>query len=186
MNKLKIGILRRGFTLIEMLVAIGIFAVVMTMAMAAFLNVTDLQAKTESFRKVNDNLNFAMEAMMREIREGYYYKCDDVDCVDDGNTNNNISFTLLDPDGNEKTIKYEKSGDFITRDDGSGPTQITSDSVIINNLFFVTKGVGTGDAFQPLVTISITAVSGKKTKLKSTLNIQTTVSQRKLDTGYAY
>jgi len=187
-----------GFTLVEMLVAIGIFAVVMTMTAAAFLNITDLQAKTESFRKVNDNLNFAMEAMMREIREGYNYKCaTGGDCVDE-EPSQIISFKWLDLDianGNkEKTISYEKktSDDnvysYINRTFDGAESRITSDSVNIENLKFTVNGVGTGDEKQPLVTISLTAKAGKgKTeKTKSSLNIQTTVSQRKLDTGYEY
>src|SRR3989339_1786343 len=63
----------KGFTLIELLVALGVFMVVMTITLSAFLNIMDIQKKTESFRKVNDNLNFVMEAMMREIREGEDY-----------------------------------------------------------------------------------------------------------------
>ena len=47
--------------------------VVMTITLAAFLNIVDIQKKTEAFRKVNDNLNFSMEMMMREIREGWGY-----------------------------------------------------------------------------------------------------------------
>src|SRR3989344_5373469 len=62
-----------GFTLIELLVALGVFMVVMTITLSAFLNIIDIQKKTESFRRVNDNFNFTMEAMMREIREGKNY-----------------------------------------------------------------------------------------------------------------
>ena len=68
-NKLKF---ETGFTLIELIVALGVFMMVMTITLSAFLNIIDIQKKTEAFRKVNDNLNF-MEAIMREIREGTKY-----------------------------------------------------------------------------------------------------------------
>ena len=85
-----------GFTLIELMVALGVFMVVMTITLSAFLNIIDIQKKTEAFRKVNDNLNFAMEAMMREIREGTKY-------CPSGCASGSFSFTNKDAD----SIKYE-------------------------------------------------------------------------------
>ena len=61
---------------------------------------------------------------------------------------------------------------------------MTSDGIKITNLSFSTKGEATyasGDRQQPMVTISISGESGEKEKLKSSLNLQATVSQRKLD-----
>ena len=46
---------------------------VMTITLSAFLNIIDIQKKRRRLEKVNDNLNFAMEAMMRETREGTKY-----------------------------------------------------------------------------------------------------------------
>ena len=52
-----------GFTLIELIVAAGeCFMVVMTISLAAVFECDGHSEKTEAFRKVNDNLNFAMEA----------------------------------------------------------------------------------------------------------------------------
>src|SRR3990167_2279021 len=91
-KKSKIG----GFTLIELMVALGVFMVVMTITLSAFLNIMDIQKKTEAFRKVNDNLNFAMEAIMREIREGKGYSAADCSGAD---------FCFTGKDG--KAIKYQ-------------------------------------------------------------------------------
>lgn len=163
--------LNHGFTLIELLVALGLFMVVMTITLSAFLNIIDIQKKTEAFRKVNDNLNFAMEAMMRDIREGKNYSSD---CGGAG-------FCFTDKDG--KAIKYElNAGGYIERNENSsGWLRITSDGIKITKLSFSIKGNVAGDKQQPLATISISGESGTKEKLKSKLNLQATVSQRKLD-----
>lgn len=162
-----------GFTLIELIVALGVFMVVMTITLSAFLNIIDIQKKTEAFRKVNDNLNFTMEAMMREIREGTKY-------CPSGCANGSFSFTNKDLN----TIKYElNTGGYIERTKGTNTLRMTSDGVEITNLSFFVRGNVEGDKQQPLVTISINGKSGIKEKLKSTLNLQATVSQRKLDSG---
>ena len=163
-----------GFTLIELMVALGVFMVVMTITLSAFLNIIDIQKKTEAFRKVNDNLNFAMEAMMREIREGTKY-------CPSGCASGSFSFTNKDAD----LIKYELdtggNGGYVKRTKGLDIIRMTSDGIKITNLSFSVRGNGTGDKLQPLVTISISGESGEKEKLKSSLNLQATVSQRKLD-----
>ncbi|PJE73761.1 MAG: hypothetical protein COV02_00920, partial [Candidatus Terrybacteria bacterium CG10_big_fil_rev_8_21_14_0_10_41_10] len=67
--------LNAGFTLIELIVALGLFAVVMTISVGAFLNISDIQKKSESLRNVSDNMSFTIEMMTRDIREGYDYSC---------------------------------------------------------------------------------------------------------------
>ena len=164
-----------GFTLIELIVALGVFMVVMTITLSAFLNLMDIQKKTEAFRKVNDNLNFAMEAMMREIREGTKY-------CPSGCASGTLSFTNKDGDA----VKYEwdETEKYIKRTKGSDESlRMTSDGIKIISLSFLVKGNGAGDNQQPLVTISIRGESGEKEKLKSSLDLQATVSQRKLDSG---
>lgn len=179
-NKLKS---KSGFTLIEMMVALTVFMVVMTITLAAFLNVVDIQRKTEAFRKVNDNLNFSMEMMMREIREGKGYN----------SGGESFNFTSR-AESTEVTYSLNKENDkdqFIKRCVGAcneGGQRITSDDVKITSLFFTVTGEEPGpnnngtDTNQPRVTISISGESGgAKKKIKTTLDLQATVSQRKID-----
>ena len=164
---------KTGFTLIELLVALGVFMVVMTMTLSAFLNIIDIQKKTEAFRKVNDNLNFAMEAMMREIREGKNY-CQS-SCASG-------TFNFTSKDGN--IVNYRLNGEHIERQIPSESISwlmLTSDEIKITNLSFSVRGNAANDKQQPLVIIAVSGESGLKAKLKSKLNLQTTVSQRKLD-----
>ena len=164
-----------GFTLIELIVALGVFMVVMTITLSAFLNIMDIQKKTEAFRKVNDNLNFAMEVMMREIREGKGYGAADCSGAD---------FCFTGKDG--KAVKYQlNGGGYIERKEEADEwLRMTSGGIKITSLSFLVSGEETypsGDRQQPMVVISIGGESGEKEKLKSKLDLQATVSQRKLD-----
>jgi len=174
---------KAGFTLIEMMVSLAVFMVVMTITLSAFLNISDIQKKTEAFRKVNDNLNHSMEMMMREIREGRGY-CDGISNCDGD------SFTFTSRAENESVTYslFAGTGGYIQRKVGvKGPQRLTSDDVNITGLNFTVSGQELGaynegtDTNQPRVTISISGESGTKKKLKSSLYLQATVSQRKID-----
>lgn len=65
--------IQKGFTLVEMLVAIAIFMIVVTTTLGAFLKMVDINKKVQSVRNAMDNANLAMETMMRNIRLGYDY-----------------------------------------------------------------------------------------------------------------
>ena len=55
---------------------------------------------------------------------------------------------------------------------------MTSDGIKITNLSFLVKGECGGDKQQPLVIISINGESGGQKKLKSSPDLQATVSQK--------
>lgn len=64
-----------GFSLIEMIVSLAIFAVVITMAVGSLLVLIANNQKLQEEQSVMTNLAFAMDAMTREIRTGYSYVC---------------------------------------------------------------------------------------------------------------
>src|SRR5882724_2619217 len=66
----------KGFTLIEMMVATSIFAMVMLMAVGALLSIVDNSRKAQSQETSFVNLDFAMETMSRAIRLGTAFHCD--------------------------------------------------------------------------------------------------------------
>lgn len=67
----------KGFTLIEMMVSVGIFTIVVVFAIAALLNANLVHNKSKDLRSVMDNLSFIMEDMSRNLRTGYNYRCYD-------------------------------------------------------------------------------------------------------------
>lgn len=65
-----------GFTLIEMVIAIGIFTVIMSMSLGALFNVLNINRETRALKTVMNNLNYSVESMTRDIRFGEDYHCD--------------------------------------------------------------------------------------------------------------
>ena len=168
-----------GFTLIEMIVAVGIFAVVMLMATSAIFTVVAANAKAQSLKIVMDNLDFALQSMVREIRVGSNYTCPDGTCP--SKPDNQFSFYSSDPGTTQPdTITYALSGNEIveynTAWTNSAPVPITAANIDITSLNFY---LVTGTDVQPRVLITVGGSVGTGTA-SSTFDIQTTVSQRGL------
>jgi prepilin-type N-terminal cleavage/methylation domain-containing protein len=71
------GISRKkaGFTLIEIMVAVTIFAIVMVTAIGSVLSITNSNRKAQTLNSVISNLNFAVDSMVRDVRTGFQYNC---------------------------------------------------------------------------------------------------------------
>ena len=58
----------RGYTLIELMVAVGLFAIVMMLASGAYLVMIGVSRQTQGIATGVDNLAFALETMTRITR----------------------------------------------------------------------------------------------------------------------
>jgi len=65
----------KGFTLVEMIVSVGLFLAVVTISSGAVLSAIDANRKAEQLRIAMDNLSLMAEDMTREIRVGSNYDC---------------------------------------------------------------------------------------------------------------
>jgi len=65
----------KGFTLVEMLVAVAIFSVVMVIALGALLALSEADRKAQTLSSTINNLSFGLESMSRTIRTGIEYHC---------------------------------------------------------------------------------------------------------------
>jgi len=65
--------MQRGFTLIELIVAFGIFAILITIASGSFVRSLRIQRVSLQLMAVNDNMAITLEQMMREMRTGYNF-----------------------------------------------------------------------------------------------------------------
>src|ERR1044072_4174389 len=66
---------QRGFTLVEMIVAVGLFAVVMVVCVTALLSLVEANRKAQALQSVMNNLNIAIDGMVRGVRMGSDYHC---------------------------------------------------------------------------------------------------------------
>lgn len=65
-----------GFTLVEMIVSLGVFSVVVTTAVGAILVLISTNQQLQAEQSVMTNLAFALDTMTREMRTGFNYYCD--------------------------------------------------------------------------------------------------------------
>lgn len=171
---------RRGFTLLEMLIALGIFAVVMIIAVGAVLSLQQAQAKASRIQDMQDNLRFTVESMTKEMRTGTDFLPSG---VIGGLPNGYGQLVFTRSDGVQ--IGYCSASNAIlkmtsTINCASG-APVTDDGIIVEQLVFYVIGnaLGPSDG-QPRITISLRAISANPI-LATTFRIQTTVSQRLRD-----
>ncbi|MDO8743198.1 MAG: type II secretion system protein [Candidatus Azambacteria bacterium] len=157
----------RGMTLIELIVAIGIFGLVSLVIFGIFILATGYQRRIIAFKNVEDNLRFSIESMAREIRTGK-------DFNDGGNE---LKFTNAKGD----KIIYRLNNGIIQKssNDGISYLDITGTDTAIDYLTFSLMGQTPNDNAQPRITITIGATS-KVGAQSSNLKVQTTVSSRLL------
>lgn len=174
----------KGFTLLEMIVALGVFSIAATLATGSLLSLTDAQKKAFSLQSTYDNVRFSLEIMAKDIRTGDVYYCgsdaNDLpvaptpkDCPSGGPALSYKNFS-----GNN--IAYRVSGGRIEKFvDGVLIGAMTSENVVINALVFYILGSSPTDNLQPRITIVVNGTAGNG-RSASKFNLQTTVSQRKI------
>lgn len=64
-----------GFTLIEMIVSLGVFSVVVTIAVGALLILIATNRQLQNEQSILTNMAFALDSMTRELRTGSHYYC---------------------------------------------------------------------------------------------------------------
>ena len=191
---------QRGQSLIELVVASSLFIIVAVASVGTFLDAVDSYRKTSSLRTNMDNLNAALESMVRGLGAGYAYRCEPTvpafppssflrqDCPGGG------TYIAFEKVGGNASIPSDqvlywydavKKGIFRSDDGGLTAIAITSPSVEITYMKFFVTGtalyVPDSDTNQPRVTAVIRGSTGFADKTKTDFSIQTTFSQRKID-----
>ena len=185
----------RGYTLLEMIVAIGIFSIVMLIVTGAYLSLLGLDRELRATSSLVTNLSFAVDSMARSIRTGTLYGCGSTGGNPDSAGNNGTcdSFSYLDTSLNEKVTYIRKNDGTIGRCTGGGvctsgnSISLTDPSVGIadsGGLTFYVRGVGTsgGDAsVQPQVTFTIRGTMVGSSNRTTDFSIQTSATQRLIE-----
>ncbi len=180
---------QKGFTLIEIMVAISIFSIVMLVAIGSVLAIVSANKKAQALNSVITNLNFALEGMVRDLRTGYNYGCNTTGTVEDcdgqtGNSDQSAVTFISSQYGNKVTYYYSSQLKAIMRTIGDGSvTRLTSNDVKIDSLVFYVKGStpASGNEYsQPKIIIVVKGTFNGFGSL-TTFSLQSMVSQRKLD-----
>lgn len=196
----------KGFTLIELMVSVGIFALVLLLALSSIVTIIDVNRKARTLNEVMSNLNFAFESMTRSIKTGSSYNAGSgvVSSVGCDNVVDGITVEAIDPDADPEDfdtieIQYrlcenDDIGVIERRVGGGSFAPITSEGVDIDILdfrVFAHNAGGTPSEFeggvdypsgsQPRVLIIIGGTIEQIRGAGSEFHIQTSVSQLNLN-----
>lgn len=172
-----------GFTLIEIIVAVSIFAIITLAIVDMMIIVMRTQETITRIQAVQDNARFSLELLTKELRTGTNYRADTL-CASDGSEIHFMSTSgprvyYLDPGISGKI--YRATTDITDSDwcaNGGHPrfNEFTGDQAFVERLVFMLQGqeppsINDGQA---MVTIIL--------KVDPDLNLETTVVQRVRDT----
>lgn len=169
---------RAGFTLLEMVVSFGIFAVVIVTAVGAVIAINGAQIKAVNIQNIQDNIRFALESMTKEMRTGKNF----VPSGGSAPAYSTLAFTRS--DGTQ--ITYCLQGSALRKITGSGSDcaaafAVTSDAINVERIVFYVIGHTAGAADgQPRLTVSLQA-SSRDVRYPTAFRLQTTVVQRERD-----
>jgi Tfp pilus assembly protein PilV len=162
--------------LIEILTAFLIFSIILTIFSSVFLSSSKLQKKAFNTQQAEENANYILESMAKEIRVSQI-SGPDSNCPSSPASILSITHPV---NGN---IVYSLSGTSIQRTVNGTATIISSNTVDFTRLQFCISGTPVGDKKQPRVTI-LASIKSKKTQQQASVDIQTSVSQRFLSDQY--
>ena len=202
-NKLNVNS-TAGFSLVEMLVAIGIFMSIMTIAISSLISIIGANKKAQAIKNTIDSVTFAVEDISRDMRTGTGYECFDGDnwsqSCDLANGSTAVSY--VNSSGNAVIYKFNGTGDLtkgvLTKTECSGPSicDVTQDNTVdlisqdsnvnITGMNFYVIGAFCENIShpnctvktQPRLIITISGLISVKGSDNTSFNLQTSISQR--------
>ena len=163
----------KGFTLIEMIVAVAVFSLVIGASTGLFISSLRAQRQNLATREVLDQTSYIMEYMSRALRMAKK----DITGTCTGTAKSNYQFESQ----CIKFINYKDEcqhfclvGSRLKNKEGN---YLTSANLNIKSFNVNLVGQGQIDTLQPKITIFLD-IEGKE---QSNIKIQTTISQRNLD-----
>lgn len=173
----------RGFTLIELMVAVSLFALVAMLAAGAYLVMLDVEQQAQANATGIDNLTFALSSMTRTIRTGTGYNCGS---ASGGDCSSGSMLYLTDQSG-EQVIYFlwKPTGIVYEAINGAVGTPLTDSSVDVTNLTFVVNGsqpYSNGhDTTQPYVFITMSGTTSAGPGKTIPFTVQTSAVMRGTD-----
>lgn len=160
-----------GFTLVETFVAILLFSLILSIVGGAFVTALRIQRRAFNLQAIEENINFVIEAMTKEIRVS-----NRIITADTPNCATPATSLEFDHPVNGRII-YSLNGTAIQRSDDGVPSNITSNTIEVTRLNFCVSGAAIDDNQQPRITI-LASIRSAEISQQTTINIQVTLSQR--------
>lgn len=173
-----------GYSLIEVLIASGIFTAVMVLVFTTFSVNSSLRNQTKAIRDASVSGRYAMEAIARDFRLADSYSI----------LGDNITINSYDQDGNKIIHEYylgqclpspNTNIALCTKIDNGSAQALTSADINILNInasesIFNDRNSGSTDTMQPILEIKFKVVAnlGKKQTDKFTQTLETAVAGR--------
>lgn len=201
----------KGLTLVEILVVLGLFSGISTLALGALFNTQTINNKLLQNQAILDNVNLSLQTVTRDIRYGMDFHCSDTltpatttrrSCLEGDGGGTVLIFKSQDGVEDEDRDTYFVHQGILykreTRTVSSLPVdttyQMTSSDIYITKFVLYVDGAYASnptlsfdtvsiDYSQPKITLFISGRVGviKPNETPSTFNIETTISPRVID-----
>ncbi|TSA46390.1 type II secretion system protein [bacterium] len=159
------GRLCGGFTIVELLVAMSIFVILITIATGAFIQALRSERRLVALMSVSNNVGLVLEQMAREIRTGYNFTLPNLPNVE------TLSFSSTASAGG---ITYSRVGGKIQRNGQN----VTADNVSVTKLDFIVSQESNNSCNPWRVTIVTTVNAFPAVTDVNDITLQTTASSR--------
>lgn len=172
----------RGFTLVEMMVAIAVFSIIIGAVSGLFISGLRGQRNALASQRLLDQTSYALEYMSRALRMAKKQTSDLPPCLSSSGLNyeiDNSHLRFINHLENDDCQEFFLEDDKLKQKKGGETFDLTSPKLEITSLNFSLSGQSQEDNLQPKVTIFLN-VKGKGLG-EPRINIQTTISQRNLD-----
>lgn len=176
----------RGYTLVELIVSVGIFAVIMSLAAGAYLIMIGAGRSAQATATGINSLAFGLEDMTRSIRTGTGYNCNNPaggNCSAGGN-----SFYFTDSTGHAVSYSLSVSSTYcgtasgcLIKNVGGTISALTDPSVNVTSLMFYVSGVLKNDGAQPQVTMTISGTVSSGPGKSTAFSVETSATMRGAD-----
>lgn len=180
----------RGFTLVEIMVALSIFSIVALAVVNAFITADRINKKAQAMKTVVDNLHFALSGMAFNLKQGGSYHCFDGTLPADtselkilqGCDEGDVAIAVTTPKSGSRTQKVvayhfnDADGTIEYWEEGlAGYIPLTVNSLDVQDMKFYVQNVGTQK--MPFVFITFEG-EARAAQIITKLRLQTAISER--------